>query len=244
MFRRVFILVIFLTATSANARQVEGRATIKDDCTPSEHWVTEHAKSTGAWTSFCRKNKGISKFWRNRIKNSRPAQWPNQKENSKKWSEFEILKLLDTFHLVPGFLLSESLVGLYRMDKSKDRGNPASTGLGHIVLYDDAFNKNLAQILTHELAHLYYMYSLSDKDKKDYNFATGWGVIPERKNMIFFRRESGYIEDDGKTGPEEDFTNNIEAYFFREDQLRQITPNAHGWIKKHINDKKTIGVYK
>lgn len=60
---------------------------------------------------------------------------------------------------------------IYRMDKSIDPGNPATTnvGRGDIVLYDSAFSlkHNLAHIIAHELSHQLYTGS-SDSDRRDY----------------------------------------------------------------------------
>lgn len=47
---------------------------------------------------------------------------------------------------------------IYRMEKSKDGTNPASSAKGIVVLYDSAFNEKniLSRILAHEFAHEIY----------------------------------------------------------------------------------------
>lgn len=50
-------------------------------------------------------------------------------------------------------------------------------------------------------------------------------------------RESGYVEEDGKSSREEDFANNIEHFLYDSDKLKKITPSAYDWIKKHYGEQ-------
>ena len=49
-----------------------------------------------------------------------------------------------------------------------------------------------------------------------------------------------YVEDDGKEGPDEDFSNNIEYYLFKPDQLRSKSPKVYEWIRKRYGDSFRI----
>lgn len=241
-----FFYVCFFVSLPAIARQVKGRPTLPSDCTANEHWVRDHPKSKADYTAYCRVNRGHQtipasyKFVAPRIKLGRPKGWPWPQERTAKWSENQIVTLLAAVEKLPERLWLPLITGIYRLQKSKDVGNPASSGGGFVVLYDDAFHgkEELAQIIAHELAH--YLYSdLSDQERRNYEMATGWATERDEKTgkmKVILARPSGYVKSDGKFSPEEDFANNIEYFLFHPKALKETTPHAHSWISGQFGD--------
>ncbi len=135
--------------------------------------------------------------------------------------------------------MSEKILEIYRLKKSKDYPNPASNSDGILALYDSSFDnsRNLARILTHELGHQNYN-DLKESDKQDYRRATNWDFeLGIDRKYYRIGRKSGYVEEDGNTSPEEDYANNLEYFIYNPDKLRQVTPNAYEWIKKRFGPK-------
>jgi len=189
--------------------------------------------------SSCKEASAVYKFWSSKIKNGSPSDWPNKNEKQATWTAEEEERILEALENLPEELWSDVIKGLYRLKKSKDFPNPASNGNGHIVLYDSAFEskRNLARILTHELAHISYQ-NLSKEDAPDYRRATNWGFEASTGRVYYWKgRESGYVAEDGKISPEEDYANNIEYYLFEPEKLIEETPSAYNWIKKHFGGK-------
>ncbi len=61
-------IVAFISLKIGLAHQIEGRPTLPSDCKSNEHWVRDHNKTKGNWTSYCRINPSgqVSKsykFW-------------------------------------------------------------------------------------------------------------------------------------------------------------------------------------
>jgi len=139
---------------------------------------------------------------------------------------------------MPDILLSDKIKGIYRLKKSKDYPNPATSSDGVIVIYDSGFDssRNLSRILAHELSHQSYN-DLSKDDKQDYRRATGWQLKLELdRNVYWVGRKVGYVEDDGKISSEEDYSNNLEHYLYDPDKLKKVTPSAYNWIKKRFGE--------
>lgn len=125
---------------------------------------------------------------------------------------------VSTFHLTP-----------------KDHPNPGTSADGIIVLYDEAFTQkyNLARILGHELAHQKYL-DLSSEDRMSYQSTTNW--LPFKTDTgteKYYSRTDGFVADDGRESPEEDFANNVEFYLFERGRLKRLTPHADRWIAEH-----------
>ena len=49
-----------------------------------------------------------------------------------------------------------------------------------------------------------------------------------------------YVENDGKEGPAEDFSNNIEHYLFQPEQLKIKSPKVYEWIRQRYGDSFKI----
>jgi hypothetical protein len=174
--------------------------------------------------------------------NTRPANWPYDKEKSKSWTVEETERVLEAICELPEKLWKKSEYRIYRMEKSKDGGNPATSAKGIVVLYDSAFNKsnNLARVIAHELAHETYV-KLNEADSIDYRTTLNWFTSRRGNRSTIVSREDGFVTDDGRVSPEEDFANNIEYFLFEPNVLKSKTPHAFRWIKTHLGDKFKVG---
>ncbi len=108
-----------------------------------------------------------------------------------------------------------------------------------IVLYDTAFSSKIGtqRIMAHELIHQVYV-DLPERERQDYRRAAGWALEMETDgNLYYYGRKTGYVEEDGKISPEEDYANNMEYFIFSPDKLKTITPNAYGWFSKKYGEK-------
>jgi hypothetical protein len=75
--------------------------------------------------------------------------------------------------------------------------------------------------------------------------ATGWVVFAtdraENDPSRYFHRTNGYVEEDGKLYPQEDFGNNIEYFIYNPDFLKEQTPSAYLWISREFGGKLSSG---
>lgn len=238
-----FLIWIFIVVSSLFTFEGHARlATGPQNCLAKEHWVIPHMRTrngkTEAVKGHCRANPRGFKFWNARILKSRPRGWPHKQEKTIPWKTAEIEDILCELAKLPEELQLKKIRGIYRMERSKDKLNPASNGDRHIVVYSRAFNGKipLAQIMAHELAHVTYD-ALSEEEKLSYQMATGWSD-PKKYNLNlkgWIQRKNGYVRDSGKVSPNEDFANNIEYFLFFPEKLKTVTPSAHAWIKNHFH---------
>ncbi len=220
------------------------------ECTSSQYLVQSHfrkayVRSDGTHVSssqvkaHCKELTRELIFLKDRFKNGIPQDWPHRKEISKKWTESEKQRIIEAVATFPEDIIRDSIEGLYRLNKSKDYPNPATSSDKVITIYDSAFdpNRNISRILAHEFLHHAYR-DLAEKNRQDYRRATGWRLELEKDGKIYWvGRESGYVEEDGKLSHEEDFANNVEHFLYDSDKLRKVTPAAYEWIKKHYGEQ-------
>ena len=244
--RLLLILVGFCFSIGNFAFATEKSKATK--CLPGHHWVKAHGRRAyirgdGVFVSasfvkaHCQSNPSGYEFWQPKLKAGTPQIWPHKTEKFKSFTASETERVLDALGEVPDILWSENVHEIYRAAKSKDFPNPASSTDGLVVLYDTAFDSklNLTRVLSHELAHQKYL-DLSQEDKESYWFPMNWIPI-SRKEGIFVSRQEGFVQDDGRVSPEEDFANNIEWYLFQPEALKKTTPHAFNWIKNYFGDK-------
>ncbi|KYG61743.1 hypothetical protein AZI85_05825 [Bdellovibrio bacteriovorus] len=188
----------------------------------------------------CRKNPEGYTTWLPKIQDNLPSNWPHKNESSRTWSTEEKEKVLEAMATIPPELWSPKITGIHRAKRSKDHPNPATSADGIIVVYDSAFERerNLARIFTHELAHQKY-YDMTLEQRESYWYPMNWLPINSPKN-IFISRSEGFVQDDGRESPEEDFANNVEYFLFDPKKLEKTTPHATKWIKKYFGDKFKI----
>jgi hypothetical protein len=189
--------------------------------------------------SHCRTLTKAIEYLDVRIKKGIPVSWPHKQEKIGSWNEEELENLRDALEEIPDELLDSKLDGIYRLKKSKDFPNPASSSDGVIVLYDSAFDssRNIGEIFAHELSHQNYL-DLSEQERLDYRRATGWHLeLQSDRKFYWTGRKEGYIEEDGSFSPEEDYANNVEHFLYTPDKLKKVTPEAYSWIKNKFGEK-------
>lgn len=193
--------------------------------------------SVSSVKAHCKKKRIIDETWLEIFKPKAPQNWPHKTEVFKEWPEDERERVLEILETLPEDLISNNVKGIYRATKSRLYPNPATSADSIIVIYDSAFTNNadLQRILSHEFAHQMYT-DLADKDLQDYQYATNWLPIRDKVDL-FVSRKVGFVQDDGRDSPEEDFANNIEFYLKEPEQLKKITPNAYRWIKDRYGGK-------
>jgi hypothetical protein len=223
-------------------------------CPTDQHLVKSHKRSAyfradGAFVSastvsaHCRQKPESYVFWQENFKDQRPEKWPYKNEKTKKWTLEETERVLEAICELPKELWNKSNYKIYRMDKSKDGGNPATSSENILILYDSAFSEkyNLSRVIAHEFAHEIYN-KLDHKIKGEYQAPMGWITVRHAgTDFVISSRKENYVADDGLASPEEDFANNVEFFLFDTKKLQKITPKAFEWINKHFSDKFKIG---
>jgi hypothetical protein len=223
-------------------------------CGPGRHWVRAYhrrayTRANGAPVSatdvgaHCADNPPGYAFWQPKIKNGKPSGWPRQREKPKNWTEEEVERVLEALSQMPRELWDGTLRGIYRMARSEDYPNPASSYAGATTVYDTALDpsRNLTRILSHELAHqLYRRFSSLDHD--GYLKASNWDELKQSgRPSLYVRGRGNFVEEDGKLSPNEDFANNVDYYLFQPDRLKTVTPQVYQWIKSRFGDNFKIG---
>ena len=137
--------------------------------------------------AHCRFHSLTSEFLIPLIKEGLPPNWPKKLEKMRTWTETDKDRLLDAFENIPSQLYSKRLMGIYRLQKSNDFPNPATSAEGIISLYDTAFdaNRKLARIVVHELVHQKFR-ELSTENARNYRKATGWRLQLEDDSKIYW----------------------------------------------------------
>lgn len=217
----------------------------KVSCKAAEHWVDTHyrraymrhdgtrVKGTQV-KGHCRKNPRGYEKWHQSLSSKRPEIWGYKKEKSKKWSVEEIERLHEALSVLPDIFLNLPNVKLYRMQKSNFAENPATSNYKDTVLYDLAFEHkdSLAQILAHELSHSLYR-QLTDKEKSAFLEAAAWIEHPVVfKGALTTKKNKRFIQPDSQLSVDEDFSNHIEYFLFKNKSLKKDSPRAYLWVRE------------
>jgi hypothetical protein len=225
-----------------------------DLCAPNEFKVNSHHRSAyvradGTFVSasnvktHCKTRSKAYDYTFSKFKEGVPNNWPHRSEKVGTWTESQKMRVIEALEDVPEYLYSSKIFGLYRLKKSKDYPNPASSADGIIVLYDSAFSSkgNLSHIIAHELAHQNYL-DIGSKGRQDYRRATGWRYEYDKEFKYYDTgRKSGYTKEDGKVSSEEDYANNLEFFVYQPEKLKNITPGAYDWFVKKFGDELKKG---
>ena len=191
---------------------------------------------------FCKDPcKDILKKLEQNISTERPSNWPN-KEKTSVWSKSEKKLVVESLSRVPEKLTRMSDFEVFKLDKSVAYPNPASNIAGPkllITIYNSLFtgSYDLDAIFIHEFAHQYYRTMKPDL-QKSYRDSTNWFTSKSNDKTILASRSAGFVKEDGKEGPEEDFANNLETYLTDPKTLKNIYAPAFYWIEKNIGDIK------
>ncbi len=54
---------------------------------------------------------------------------------------------------------------------------------------------------------------------------------------MFISMREGFVEEDGKEGPNEDFSNNVEYFLFEPSVLKIRSPKVYEWFSGKYGDK-------
>lgn len=180
--------------------------------------------------NFCKPKKcppGLN--WKSKIHTGRPTDWDYKTEVTLPWSKSEIEILENIFKILPDSLEKINFDGFYRMEKSVDRVNPATTSLRKsIALYDNTFKHSAFKadrVVTHELAHIIYL-NYSKSEVQDYLRTMGWEVKGGT-----YQRKGAFLISNIQESPEEDFAVNIEYFLFENANVRKNLPEAYKWIQ-------------
>ena len=238
MLRILIILFLFTLSAPLHAAQ----------CPQGKHWVAPHfrrayvrydgvhVKATHV-DGHCRLNPRGYEQWHQRLSNSGPKVWGYPKEKTEKWTVEEIERVLESIAALPQQLLDLDGAKIHRMDKSVHLGNPATSNYDDVTLYDLAFEHkdSTAQILAHELSHVLYE-SLPREVKDDFANTAAWTRDEEAPDNFVPRSEKTFIEEDSRASVDEDFANHIEQYLFKNESLKNKSPESYKCIKKRFGD--------
>jgi hypothetical protein len=245
---KFFAMVLSIGANGLSAATAIGS---EQSCPQGKHFVRTHSRaayvradgtrvSAAYVKATCRVRTKVEEKWSPRLYASFPASHSHPQEKAKAWSEGEKQRLFEAFSDFPEVLLNSKVDGFVRAARSVVPKNPATWDDGYIVLYDEAFGakQNLARIVAHEMAHQLFS-DFSEENRDEYRWAANW-FAKSKKRKDFFGRSDGYVQDDGRVSPDEDFANNVEYLLFDEATLLKKTPQAHRWLKSHFGDKLKI----
>lgn len=202
------------------------------ECPPDKHKVRAHFRNGSNVKEYCRKGPKTKVRFKFRINTGKLKNWYYSKEKQKEWKAHE-KKLVDSIIKdLPPYLKKLKGIQVYRYEKSVEIDNTGAYYERQIILYDAAFKSKdeLLGTIIHEYAHALYE-NLPDKTKKSYQEELGWEKVI---GQLWHGRDIGYVDLDGVTSPDEDFSNNLEVYLTNSKQLKKITPKAYNWFKRNL----------
>lgn len=197
---------------------------------------------SSACEDLCKPKCTPLRTWGHLLKVGRPPGEGSPLERPVPWSREEKAAVLSAMARLPHQLRSIGPIEIYRIGVSGNFLTPQNPGAyekGGIILYNAAFGKpySLTRVLAHEFAHALYD-SLPEDERASYREATAWiyheGNGQESDFFESARSESGFVEEDGRESPTEDFAKNIEYFLFNPQKLARVTPSAYRWIQNHF----------
>ena len=251
---KIFTLCL-LSAIIFTPFRVSAIQTFPEQCGIQRHWVRSHFRkaytradgkhfSASKVAAHCSDNPPSYSYWKPRLKSGIPPEWPLKGETAKPWSDDEIEKIIEALGYLPNEMKRNDILGIYRMGRSIFYPNPASADrVGNIAVYDQAFSSahNLAQVLSHEIAHRIFE-TLGRDDFERYSFAAGWIARNDSngsKEYVLLRKKM--VDSDSSDSVEEDFSNNVEFYLFNPAKLKDVSPEAFNWISRHFGANFKVG---
>lgn len=164
-----------------------------------------------------------------------PKGWPHKKEKFRRWTEKEKSDITKALNELPAVLTQIGELKIYRAIKSEIPDNPGTSAPEEkiITLYDSISKHELKRVLVHELAHIYYA-SFSKDELESYYQAAQWKF--DKSENIYVTDRKSFLVADSKIGPEEDFSNNIEYFYFKKADIEK-EQNIYNWIKKMVGEE-------
>lgn len=253
----IYFCFFILIASASGAPIKPEKGVPTQNCGHEEHFVKGHTRRahlrsdgtnvSSAWVApHCKANPPKYFEWKSRFKANRPQEWQRKREFFKDWTEEERERMLDALSVLPDQLQISSVKGLFRSRKSSDHPeNPASNFDANIVIYDKAFEarENLSRIVAHELAHILYRQVYDASKWLPFAYAAGWVPVknPTSGKFVMVPGREVYLEADSVNTLDEDFSNSIEHYLFKADELKSKNPDIYNWIHQFYGDKFAIG---
>lgn len=209
--------------------------------TVSGHDRSEYVTAEGKYYSetyvdqYCKNYKNSGKL-NLRFEDLIPERWPAKQEKFKPLTKKEKKLIQAILRSLPKKLTQIGDLRILRADKSQDEGNPATSAPNEkiIVLYDEAFKGDTKSIVAHELAHLQYS-GLSKAKRNEYFDASGWDKDQSDSTDIPIKK---FSLEDGSTGADEDFANDLEVFVAHPDKLKKINLKTYEWMKKFLRKNK------
>lgn len=175
-------------------------------------------------------------FWKDKIKSGRPTEWEISNEKTSEWSQSELEQIVKILSKLPVELKKIPFNGFYRMQKSVDVINPATTSSTGkiIVIYNRTFDNpfwSTEDVILHEIGHVSYLH-LTESEKRSFRQNMGW-----RQSLVGDSSRKGeFISPRAKDSPEEDFAENFS--FFLKDPvfLKGKSAKAYEWLVKKYSD--------
>ncbi len=232
------LILLFIESSEAKSICPPGQYHVK------AHFRREYSRLDGTIVkaanvkAHCRPLSKAYEYAISRFMNGAPPNWPHKTERTALWTESEKEQLIEALEGLPDIILSRKIEKFYRLRKSEDYPNPASSSDGVVVVYDSIFDtsRNLERILAHELIHQNFI-DQAKEVQQDYRRVAGWSLkLTDDRNIYWFGRSDGYVQDDGKNSFEEDYANNLEYYLFESDKLKKLTPGVYDWIRNHFGE--------
>jgi hypothetical protein len=227
------------------------KAPAPHDCPSGEHWVRAHKRKAyrradGTFVkasnvaAHCQGNPASYQYWQPKLKAGLPAGW-RENEKSRPWVVEEQERVLEALDSIPEVLQPKTIEGIYRLQRDGSGSpNPGASQKGKIILYDTVFGSkaDLPRVLAHELTHELFR-GFTPTEITDYAAAGGWFEIELFKEKMYMRGrpKNTFVEQDGWTKIDEDFSNNVEYFLFQPEALKKTTPKVYDWIKKKYGDK-------
>ena len=191
---------------------------------------------------FCNTKCEPDSYWKRKIKSGRPKNWEYNSEKTVEWSKDEKEQIEEILARMPNELSKLPLEGIYRMKKSIDIINPASTSFDGkiIVLYNNTFDHpswSTREVLMHEIGHSIYA-GYSTNDKQLYEKKLAW----KKDNQGIYFKHGLFVSTRAHDNPIEDFAENFKFLLLNPEKLKSNNSQAFDWLnnqyKKQLKLKK------
>jgi hypothetical protein len=161
-----------------------------------------------------------------------PNKWDSPSETASTWTEAEKKKVMELLDRLPDQLQTIPFEGFFRMKKSIDITNPATTASSgkSIVIYDRAFDNpflSTSRVLVHELGHVIYL-GMSAAERSSYQNIMGWKSVRDSSET----RAGDFVSSRAKDSADEDFAENMNFLLFEPEVLKAKAPLAFKWLSK------------